>query len=124
MNSIILTVFLLINSCSAGSVPQYTIYKLSSGKEVKLISKQSVHFSNGSSAYRLIYMTDYLNDKPTLRKEVEEIWEDFRKEVEQNGYTNAAITAQAPPEGIIIQSVNSYGFTFKKIGDSNWEMSK
>jgi hypothetical protein len=64
----------------------------------------------------LKYQTDLkISDLPALRKEVEEIWSVFKADVERANLTNAIISANEVPQGLIIKNANGCNFVLKKL---------
>jgi hypothetical protein len=69
----------------------------------------------------LKYQTDLkISDLPALRKEVEEIWSVFKADVERANLTNAIISANEVPQGLIIKNANGYNFVLKKLATGNF----
>src|SRR5438105_1950184 len=97
-----LAVLILASGCN--SAPTYTVRKLSSGREVKLLSMMPIRFGNGSSALMLKYQTDLdMSDKQALQKEVNEIWTVFQNDVEKGGFGSGIISANHEPKGFIFK---------------------
>jgi hypothetical protein len=93
---------------------------LGSGKSVEILGVGPVVPTQGESALMLKYRTLIpLKDIPTLRKEVDEIWERFVVDAERGHYQMAAISANEPAKGFIITWGNSFGFVFEK-KDGSW----
>ena len=93
---------------------------LGSGKSVEILGVGPVVSTQGESALMLKYRTLLpLKDVPTLRKEVDEIWERFVVDAERGHYQMAAISANEPAKGFIITWENSFGFVFEK-KDGSW----
>jgi hypothetical protein len=62
----------------------------------------------------LKYQTDLkTSNAAELRKEVEEIWTTFRADVERAKLTNAIISANQAPQGLIVKTANVYNFVYK-----------
>jgi hypothetical protein len=80
-------------------------------------------FSQGTPALVLQYQTDLKgSDLPGLRREVSEIWPEFRKDVESRGFQNAIISANEMPQGFLIKKSQSYNFVFERNTDGDWRM--
>jgi hypothetical protein len=93
---------------------------LGSGKSVEILGVGPLLSTQGGSALMLKYRTLLpLKDVPTLRKEVDEIWERFVVDVERGHYQTAFISANEPAKGFIITWGDSYGFAFEK-KDGTW----
>jgi hypothetical protein len=115
----LLTVIFFITSCTGG--PQYTIQKLPSGREIKVVGITKISFTKGDPALMLSYQTDLpINDLLALRKEAEEIWPVFRINVEQAQLKGAIISARQAPSGIFIKTSRLYNFTIVKHEDDSW----
>jgi len=101
----------------------YTVHRLPSGREVKVLGVSKMFFSKGDPALMLKYRTDLrLEDQEQLRKEVEEVWQAFRVDVEQAGLKAAIISVHEPPKRVLIVSTNkSYNFVIQKSAEGKWE---
>lgn len=87
-----------------------------------MIAVGKLSFTNDSPALMLKYQTDLkISDLPALRKEVDEIWSVFKTDVENANLTNAIISANEAPNGLIIQKARGYNFVFKK-SNGRWEL--
>jgi len=96
---------------------------LPSGKKVKVIAVGQINFSNDSPALMLKYRTDLkISDAAALRKEVEEIRTMFKTDVEQAKLTNAIISANEVPQGLIVKTANGFNFVYKKSADGKWQL--
>ncbi len=106
-----------------GSVDNnYTVQRLPSGREVKVIGIGTMFFSKGDQALMLKYRTDLrLDDHDQVRKEVEEIWQAFRIDVERAGLKAAIISVHEPPKRMLIVSTNkTYNFVIQKSETGAW----
>jgi len=101
----------------------YTVHKLPSGREVKVIGITKMFFTKGDPALMLKYRTDLrLEDHDQLRKEVEEVWQVFRVDVERAGLKAAVISVQEQPKRVLIVSTSKgYNFVVKKSEAGTWE---
>lgn len=120
---------LLINTllicCS--SEPNYTVQKLPSGKEIKILNIGKMHFTNDIPALVLRYQTDIIiTDTDSLRKEAEEIWPVFRVNVEKSGLSNATIMPTTVPirKYFIFTTNKSYYFTISRNSNGTWQHNK
>ncbi|MBA2494658.1 MAG: hypothetical protein H0V31_08185 [Acidobacteria bacterium] len=78
-------------------------------------------FPKGDSALVMNYETDIsIEDMPELRKEVDEIWEVFQKDVEAANLKAAAIRAVHNENDGFIKIGKGYGFIFIKQDDGTW----
>src|ERR1700676_3427840 len=84
---------------------------LGSGKTVEILEMGPLYLASGASALMLKYRTEIpLADLPTLRKEVDEIWQRFVVDAEHGGYQSAVISANEPPTGFIVTHNSGYNF--------------
>jgi hypothetical protein len=115
-----LLIFLLFGvACNTG--PNFTLFKLPSGKDIKVTGIMRLHSLNSDPALVLNYLTDIpIDDHEALRKEVDEIWTVFRKDVENGGLNGGIIRATHIEGGGFIKHGNTYGFVFRKREDGNW----
>jgi hypothetical protein len=95
----------------------------SATKQVRVTGIQRMNFANGDSALVLNYETDIpIEDKPALRKEVDEIWQRFQKDVEKAGVNSGVIRATHYENTGIIRKGNGFGFIFVKGTDGKWQL--
>ena len=117
-----IALILLAASFSCGSNAQnYKPYKLPSGKEIKVTGVGKMDFANSDRALVMNYQTDIsIDDKEVLRKEVDEIWTVFQKDVE-NAKLKAGVIRATHVEGTgFVKSGKGYGFVFVKRDDGKW----
>lgn len=123
MPGAVLCITAFLSGCMFNTGPMYTIHKLPSGKEIKVVGTGKMYFSNDEAAMSLKYITDLpMNDEAALKAEVMEIWDVFRPSVEKEGLKRALITAQAPSKGFIITVNTSRGYAFRKNPSGQWNM--
>ena len=80
-----------------------------------------MHFSDGEDALILNCETDIsISDTPDLRKEVGEIWNIFRKNVESANMTNGVIRISHTEGSGLITHNQGFGFVFQKRADGQW----
>ena len=78
-------------------------------------------FSNGDSSLVLNYETDIpIEDKKSLRKEVDAIWENFQKDVEKAQLKSGVIRATHYDGTGWFRAGKGYGFVFTKGDDGKW----
>ena len=114
--------FLLLTSVACGSQAQnYKVFKLPSGKEIKITGMGKMDFPNSDPALVMNYLTDIsIDDKVALRKEIDEIWSVFQKDVE-NAKLKAGVIRATHVEGSgFVKSGQGYGFVFVKRDDGKW----
>ena len=113
---------LLTTAIGCGSQAQnYKLVKLPSGKEIKVTGMGKMNFPNSDPALVMNYLTDIsIDDKEALRKEVDEIWSVFQKDVE-NAKLKAGVIRATHVEGSgLIKSGKGYGFVFVKREEGKW----
>ena len=87
-----------------------------------MISVAKMSFTKGDPALVLTYQTDLpVEDVSGLRKEVEEIWQVFRINVEQAGLKNAMVSAREAPTGMFIKKSRHYNFVVIKNEAGLWQ---
>jgi hypothetical protein len=97
---------------------------LASGDSIQLLDGSTMHFSSGPSALRLRYQTSKsISDLPGLRKQAQEVWDNLRPQVEQEGFRNAVLSANDAPKGFILTTNSSYNFVFDRRPDGSWHCS-
>ena len=80
-------------------------------------------FPDGGSALVMNYETEIpIEDKERLRKEVDEIWSVFRKDVEKAEVKAGAIRATHYEGGGLIRNGKGYGFVYVKGDDGKWRL--
>ena len=71
----------------------------------------------------LEYETDIpIEDKESLRKEVDEIWEKFQNDVEKAHLKSGVIRASHYEGTGFLRTGKGYGFVFKKGDDGKWQL--
>ena len=116
-----LLILLCLCACSGTKLEQV---KLPSGDSIGVLGVTTMHFSNGPPALLLKYQTDKpINDTAALRKQAEEVWTQFRPQVERQGLKNAILSANDPPRGFIVTSNSTYNFVFDQRPDGSWHCS-
>lgn len=116
-----LTVLLLAGISCGSQTKNSNAFKLPSGKEIKVTGIGKMDFPNSDPALVLNYQTDIsIDDKTALRKEVDEIWQVFQKDVE-NANLKAGVIRATHVEGTgLVKSGKGYGFVFVKRDDGKW----
>ena len=118
-----ITAMLLLGLLACNTAPQYAVQRLPSGREIKVVGIGTMHFAKGDPALMLKYQTDLsLDNKEALRKEVEDIWQVFRLNVEQAGLKNAIISANEVPKGWFIKKGRGYNFIVVKNEAGEWQL--
>jgi hypothetical protein len=118
--SITLLFMLALSGCASQS-QNYKLFKLPSGKEIRVTGMAKMDFPNSDPALVLNYLTDVsIDDKVALRKEVDEVWSVFQRDVE-NAKLKAGVIRATHVEGTgFVKSGQGYGFVFVKRDDGKW----
>ena len=83
----------LLISCGP-SVPEYQLVTSESGREVKLEGLSRIERLDGAEAMYVVYRSQVdLADLPALHAEVDDVWQTFRPQVEEQGLHLAVIRA-------------------------------
>jgi len=125
MKKIIFAAFITLFLISCSPQPKFTIQRLPSGKEIKILSIGKWYFTKDkTTALTLKYQTDIsIDDVDLLRKEVEEIWPVFRIDAEKSDLSNAVIMATSPPikKVLFFYTTRSHNFVLSKKANGTWE---
>ena len=120
-NPSITFLFLLTFSGCIGEPQNYRPLKLPSGKEIKVTGMAKTDFPDSDPALVLNYLTDIsIDDKFALRKEVDEIWSTFQKDVGNAKLKVGVIRATHVEGSGFVKSGQVYGFVFVKHDDGKW----
>lgn len=97
-------------------------YKTSSDRQIRITNISNFNFPESGPALVMYYKTEIpVENKKELRKEVDEIWEVFRKDTEKAKVKSAAIRAVHDEEtNGIITNGKGYGFVFIQKDDDSW----
>jgi hypothetical protein len=118
---LILFMLIAIPTFLRGSHSSGSLTTLPSGRQIRITGIGPMHFPNGTSAMILNCETDIsIADKANLRKEVNEIWSGFRKDVETAGTTTGVIRITHPTGSGLVTQSQGYGFVFEKRPDGQW----
>lgn len=115
---------ILVSCISCSTQPNYRAFKLPSGKEIKITSMVKMDFPNSDPALVLSYLTDIkIQDRVELRKEIDEVWSVFQKDVE-NAKLKAGVIRATHTEGSgFVKSGAGYGYVFVK-RDDGWHCTE
>ena len=117
-----LLVVMAMTGCTVGSGPTYQVRQLSSGKSLRVLGVGQMNFPDSGPALVLQYQSDVdFDNKAGLRKEADEIWADFKADVEKSNVGSAVLSANAPPKGTIVQQGQGFNFVFMKQSDGTWK---
>jgi hypothetical protein len=118
----LVAMILALTGCGPGST-SYTAHRLPSGRDVKVLSVTKTLLAKGDTALMLKYRTDLrLEDHVQVRKEVEEVWQAFRFDVEQAGLKAAIISVhELPSHLLIVRTDKSYSFVIQRSSRGIWE---
>jgi hypothetical protein len=118
--SVSVLIVALLAGCGAPA-PNYKIVTLPSGRHIHVLGVGKILFSGDTPALMLKYQTEIpLDDKPSLDKEVDEIWGSFQSDVEKAGLINAIVSANEKPAGFIVTTNKSYNYVYKHGPDGKW----
>jgi hypothetical protein len=118
--SIVAMCLLLLATLGCGEGPKTTQHALSSGRTIRMISVGPMVGKFGQ-ALVLSYQTDQpMTDVDALRKEVAEIWADFRTDAGKASVDTAVITANERPAGMLITHARSFNFVFERKPEGGW----
>lgn len=116
-----LVLCLMASGCRLVEPPPHQLRKLPSGKTIKVTSVAAINFAEGGRALMMKYLTDInIDDRLALRREADEIWADFKLEVERANVSTAILSANSLPGGGIIQRGRGYNFVFQKDASGAW----
>jgi hypothetical protein len=114
------------NTQTAENTTRYPqIYKLPSGTEIKVNNVIKMDFPNSDSALVMNYETKIpIEDMENLRKEVDEIWSIFQKDVETAELKAGVIRASHFENEGMIRDGKVYGFVFIKNDKGRWQLKE
>ena len=96
-------------------------YTLPSGKQIRITAVGPMYFAKDQPALVMQCDTETsTGNMPELRKEVDEIWEVFRRDVEAAHMKSAVIRMNHNVGTGIITRGEGYGFVFKQGNDGRW----
>ncbi|MCK9614058.1 MAG: tetratricopeptide repeat protein [Candidatus Omnitrophica bacterium] len=116
---------LLILFVSCSSKPAYTIRKFPNGKEIKVLNIGTMYNpSLNGPALLFNYETDAnFEDRAAIDKEVQEIWNYFRLDAEEQGFKNAIIKVNSTYNKVFFMRLNkTRWFFFKKDRNNDWQL--
>jgi hypothetical protein len=112
---------LILSGCSVNRKPDSQVFKLPSGKQVKITGMKKMDFANSDPALVLNYQTEIpIDDRVALRKEVDEIWGVFQRDVEAANLKGGVIRATHLEGSGLVRNGKGYGFVFVKREDGTW----
>jgi hypothetical protein len=115
------TLALVLLVCFGPPSPPAPLYTLPSGKQIRITAVGPMYFSGGPPALIMNVETDIsIDDKAELRKEVDEIWQTFSKDVEQAHMTMGIIRMIHNEGSGWVTHGKGYGFVFEKRADGTW----
>jgi len=116
---------LLLALVAASSAAAQNIVTLPSGKQIKVLGVGKISFSQGPPALMLKYETNVsIDDMPKLEQEVTEIWATFRLDVEKAHLTEAVISANEHPSGMLVTTNKGFNFVYERSKDGKWSRIK
>lgn len=124
MKTIVLSILLLSAASCSRDPHEFELTKLPSGREVRITSVLRMNFPQAGDALVLHYETDIpIEDKVALRKEVDDVWEYLKDDVERENL-KAGIIRATKVEGLFFKSGKGHGFVFVKQGDGTWQCTE
>src|SRR5215510_1341012 len=109
--------------CAGGSAQNSQTYNLPSGKQIKVNGVGKMDFPNGDSALVMNYETEIpVENKEALRKEVDEIWSVFQKDVEKAEVKAGVIRATHYEGSGLVRDGKGFGFVFVKGDEGKWHL--
>jgi hypothetical protein len=118
-------ILLAAGSGCGGNRQNYKAYRLASGKIVKVTGVTKTDYPAGGTALVMNYLTDIpLDDKPSLRKEVDEIWAEFQRNVEAAQVFTGVIRATHVDGPGLGGTGLSHDFVFVKGADGGWHYTE
>ena len=118
-NKILFGVFLILISFGCGQTSN--TYTLPSGKQISVTSISRMDFPKGDPTLVMNYETDIpIENKSELRREVDEIWKIFQKDVEAANLKAGAIRAVYYETDRFAKTGKGYGFVFVERDNGTW----
>jgi hypothetical protein len=97
------------------------LFKLPSGRVVKLLGMGRISFSKGPPALMLKYETDLkITDKDALRKQADEVFAVLKVDAENGAFQSAIVSANEKPTGVILKKSQGYNFVYEKRVNGQW----
>jgi hypothetical protein len=120
----IVVIYLLFLLAACSQSPPYKSQTLPSGRTIKIGGIMQINFSKGDPALMLKYYTDVnVSDSDAITKEVDDIWQSFKNDVEKSGMNAAIISANELPKGIISKT-KGCNFVFMRQPNGSWKKVK
>jgi len=95
--------------------------KLSSGVTIKVLSVSKVEYSKGIMALLVRYQTNLsIDERKQLSEEVDNVWKLAVKDVDHYGFSEAIISSNEVPRGIIFTTNRLQNFIYEKDSDGKW----
>jgi hypothetical protein len=116
-----LLVLLLVHPAAAA---EQQIVRLKSGKSITVLSTTRMTFADGSHPPSLLlrYQSSLpLEDSPTLRAEVLEVWELLKPHADAAHDTYAMVSANEPIVGAV-SVTRRFTYGFERLEDGTWRM--
>jgi hypothetical protein len=112
---LMLLLFLISIFATCGNKTSKDSLELESGKKVKLLGKKRVKLDDDETALVLKYRTNHKLNTKAIDKEVNEIWDIFKEEVEEADLRYGIVTAST-------QSNDSASFMYEKTDNGGWTL--
>ncbi len=122
--AIALSILVTCVACSS-QAQNFKTVKLPSGKEIKVTGMVKMNFPNSDPALVLNYLTDIpIEDRATLRKEIDEVWSVFEVDVEKAKLKAGVIRVTHMEGSGLVKSGKGYGYVFVKRDDGQWHCTE
>ena len=100
----------------------YQIQYLPDGTEVKIVGFSKVFFADGEQAYQMQYVTELpIDDRQLVFVEAEQIWQVFKINVEEAGYSTGMVMASEPRPPGAVATYELQVFGWRKNDQGDWE---
>jgi len=121
----ILFILLLANPVASQDAPSSSkLFRLSSGKEVRVYSITRITFRDNSHPPSLMLRYETAlepKDSEALRSEVQEVWEILRPHADKAGDSYAMVSANEPIRGLVSRT-RAFTYGFIKTQNGHWKM--
>jgi hypothetical protein len=115
---------LIIGLAGCSKKATYSLRTLPSGRAVKVAAIMPMNFSQGPAALVLKYYSDKdFDSHGELDAEADEIWQQFRIDVENAKFKEAILMASEEPHGIISHT-KGFNYVFERQTDGKWVQFK
>ena len=114
-------VFCLARPAVAAPLHENETLKLPCGRTIKMLSVSRIEYSKGVMALMVRYQTTLsVEQRKALSAEVDDVFKAAQKQVEHDGFSDAIISSNEVPHGIIVTTNRMLNFIFERGADGNW----